>query len=227
MSSNGARAGRDGVVVHRYLKSNGVARRDRAKLVAYRHVTFKRVRGDALLEGFPTAVRTTVQEKRLFLRRGYFSDDNRDDAAALDVEIHRYRDVLARTNIFRGVSRRVVLAVLAAAHEEHFLEEMRLWSEGDVPTVCYLLHSGEVDVVVEDGASKIAEDPSNESKVEGLGPEPEPRVATLRRKATPGRRRIAAAPPPRPVSPRTIVAAATGLRGRSESRSLAPPRPCL
>mmetsp|Transcript_35650 Transcript_35650/g.107261 ORF Transcript_35650/g.107261 Transcript_35650/m.107261 type:complete len:629 (-) Transcript_35650:100-1986(-) len=145
-----------------YLKSNGVARRDRAKLVAYRHVTFKRVRGDALLEGFPTAVRTTVQEKR-------------------------YRDVLARTNIFRGVSRRVVLAVLAAAHEEHFLEEMRLWSEGDVPTVCYLLHSGEVDVVVEDGASKIAEDPSNESKVEGLGPEPEPRVvATFTRGAVLG-----------------------------------------
>ena len=81
LSSNGARAGRDGVVVHRYLKSNGVARRDRAKLVAYRHVTFKRVRGDALLEGFPTAVRTTVQEKRLFCGAD-ISPTNRDDAAA-------------------------------------------------------------------------------------------------------------------------------------------------
>ncbi len=106
-----------------YLKHNGIHRKERDALVEYRRATYNRLKGADLLDGLPTAIKAAVYEKR-------------------------YRAMLDKTNIFRGVPHRVVQAVLSASREEHFLADMRLWHAGDIPTVAYLLQTGEVDVVL-------------------------------------------------------------------------------
>ena len=85
-----------------YLKHNGIHRKEREALVEYRRATYNRLKGADLLDGLPTAIKAAVYEKR-------------------------YRAMLDKTNIFRGVPHRVVQAVLSASREEHFLADMRLW----------------------------------------------------------------------------------------------------